>query len=47
MCTCGTPLEGVRRWGMDGMDVQSTVAMIRGIYSFGRSGGRGLFAYSF
>ena len=32
---------------MDGMDVQSTVAMIRGIYSFGRSGGRGLFAYSF
>ena len=32
---------------MDGMDVQSTVAMIRGIYSFGRSGERGLLTYSF
>ena len=32
---------------MGRMAVRSAAAKISGIYSFGRSGGRGLFAYSF
>lgn len=37
MCTCGTPLEGVRRWSMGRMAVRSAAAQIRKIHSFGRS----------
>ena len=47
MYICGTPLEGVRRWNKDRMAVRSAVARIREIHSFGRSGGKGPFAYSF